>query len=292
VTFRIIPDSTTRLAAIQTGEVDIVNRLNFDEAQILETSDTVNVISYANDRVYYIAFKNIGNGEGTALESPLVRQALNLAVNRPAIIESLFGGAAQTIAGFTIAGNLGYDESIQPFPYDPDRAVELLTEAGFGEGFEISMGCPTDAYTNINEVCLAIQRDLENVGIDVAVEFRTSNSFWAEPNYGTVGPMYVDSWSSDSGEALPRLQGALLPGNYYNTWEDETIVNYINELSRTIDRDARAGLYAELQQYMFDNPPFVYLYALNLYEATTSRVQGYSPRANEGYYLNAVSVNQ
>jgi len=242
--------------------------------------------------VYYVAFKNIGNGVNTPLEDPLVRQAFNHAVNRPGIVNGIFGGEANLISGFTIPVNLGYSEvTVEPYEYNPERAMELLAEAGYADGFEIGMGCPTDAYTNINEVCLAVQRDLAAIGVEVALEFRTSSTFWAEPGYGTVGPMYVDSWSSAVAEALPRLQGALLPGNYYNTWEDDTIVDFIGQIETTVDRDARAVLYGELQSYMYDNPPFIYLYSLNLFEATTERVQNYNPRANEGFFARFITLS-
>jgi peptide/nickel transport system substrate-binding protein len=293
VTFRVISDATTRVAAIQTGEVDIVNRLSVDDALLLEDAPGVNLVSYTNDRIYYVAFKNVGNGVDTPLEDVRVRQALNLAVNRPGIVNGLFGGEATLVSGFTLPVNLGFDRvEVEPFPYDPDRARELLADAGYEDGFQIGLGCPTDAYTNINEVCLAVQRDLAAIGVDVALEFRTTASFWAEPRYGTVGPMYVDSWSSATGEALGRLTGALIPGNYYNTWEDETIVDFIESISTTVDRDARADLYADLQSYMYENPPFIYLYALNLFEATTDRVEGYMPFANEGYFTRFISVSQ
>lgn len=289
VVFRIIPEATTRLAAIQTGEIDIANRLSIDEATLLEGVSDINIVSYPNDRVYYVAFKNVGNGEGTPLEDQLVRQALNYAVNREGIISGIFGGGGSLVDSFVIESNLGYDATIQPYPYDPARAAELLAEAGYAEGFSISMGCPTDAYLNINDVCLAVQRDLGAIGIDLTVEFKTSNSFWSEAEYGAVGPMYVDSWSSGTGEALGRLEGALIPGNYYNTWHDDTIVDLIGQIATTVDRDERAALYAEMQAYMHDNPPFIYLYAPQIYEAVNSAVEGYMPRANEGYDLTLVS---
>ncbi|GAB4526095.1 MAG: ABC transporter substrate-binding protein [Anaerolineae bacterium] len=292
LTFRIIPDSTTRLAAIQTGEVDIVNRLSIEDVSVLEGSSDVEIINYANDRVYYVAFKNIGNGVGTPLEDVRVRQALNYAVNREGIINGLFGGEAALVTGFVLPSNLGYDDSLEPYPYDPDRARELLAEAGYAEGFEISMGCPTDAYLNINEVCLAIQRDLGQVGIDLSVEFKTSNSFWSQAGYGAVGPMYVDSWSTDLGEAINRLQGALIPGNYYTGWEDEGLVELITRIETTVDRDARAEVYKELQQEMYNNPPFIYLYQPFNFEAVRSRVEGYMPRSNEGYDLTTVTVTE
>ena len=291
VTFRVIPDSTTRVAALRSGEVDIINRLSADEAMLLSTNPDVEIISYPNDRVYYVAFKNVNNGIGTPIESQLVRQALNFAVNRPGIIQGIFAGEAELISGFTVSTNLGYDPAIQPYAYDSDMARELLAEAGYPDGFEISMGCPTDAYPSINEVCLAIQRDLSAVGVEVSLEFRTSNTYWGQPQYEAVGPMLVDSWSSAVGEALPRLQGAMIPGNYYNAWEDELIVDYIDRISTTVDRDERAALYAELSAYMFENPPFIYLYQLNLFEAVRSRVQGSEPRPAENYFLMDLSVS-
>jgi peptide/nickel transport system substrate-binding protein len=291
VIFRVIPDSTTRLAAIQTGEIHIANRLSSEEASLLAGAANVEVISYPNDRVYYVAFKNIGNGEGTPLEDQRVRQALNYAVNRPGIIQAIFSGGASLVDSFIIPSNLGHDASVQPYAYDPEQAKALLTEAGYGDGFAISMGCPADAYVNINEVCLSVQRDLGAIGIDVTVEFKTSNSFWAEEGYGTVGPMYVDSWSSGTGEALGRLEGALIPGNYYNTWVDDTIVDLIERISTTVDRDARGALYSEIQRYMHENPPFIYLYAPQIFEAINSAVEGYAPRANEGYDLTSVSLS-
>ncbi len=290
LTFRIIPDPTTRVAAIKTGEIDIANRLTPDLIAPLKGVNSVNVINYPNDRVYYVAFKNMGNGKGSPLEDKRVRQALNLAVNRPGIVKAIFNGQANLVSGFLVQGNLGFDKSVQPYPYDPERAKKLLADAGFLKGFSISMGCPTDAYVNINEVCLSVQRDLDKIGVDVNLEFRTSNAFWSKPNYGAVGPMYVDSWSSTVGEALPRLLGALIPENFYAGWSDPDLVKQINAIRTTVDRKARAAMYAKLQKAMYDDPPFIYLYQPVIFEAVSSRVVDYKPRAAEEYFLKAVSL--
>ena len=290
--FRVIPDASTRLAAVQTGEIHIANRLTPDQAMALERVSGVEVVSYLNDRAYYVGFKNVGAGVGTPLEDARVRQALNYGSDRFGIIAAIFAGQAEPIPGFIIEGNLGYDaETMPPFPYDPERARELLAEAGYPDGFEISMGCPADGYVNINEVCLALQRTLAGIGVEVNVEFRTTNSFWSQPQYGAVGAMFVDSWSSTIGEALPRLDGALMPGNYYTAWEDQRFAEMIDEIARTVDRDERAELYRQMHELMRDDPPFIYLYQPTIFEAVSERVQGYSPRAAEEYYLFRVSLD-
>ncbi|CAN5580381.1 ABC transporter substrate-binding protein [soil metagenome] len=290
LTYRVIPDASTRLAAIQTGEIDIANRLTADEAGLLAGRPGVEVVTYPNDRVYYVGFKNTGSGAGTPLEDRRVRLALNHAVDRGGIIRAIFSGEASLVTGLVVPSNLGYEPALEPYPHDLERARALLAEAGYPEGFAIGMGCPADGYVNINEVCLAIQRSLAQVGVEVSVEFRTTNAFWSEPRYGAVGPMYVDSWSSDVGEALPRLLGALLPDSFYNTWEDERLTELTFQIARTVDAEARAELYRELQRVMYEDPPFIYLYQPNIFEAVRERVQGYAPRPAEEYFLKGVSV--
>src|SRR5215813_12460348 len=92
VVLRIIPDSSTRLAAIQMGEIDVANRLSADDASLLTSASNLKVISYSQDSVFFVGFKNIGNGVGTPLENVKVRQALNYAINRDGIVKAIFDG--------------------------------------------------------------------------------------------------------------------------------------------------------------------------------------------------------
>ena len=287
--YRVIPDASTRLAAIRTGDIDIANRLTADQVTALEGEEDIEVISYLNDRVYYVAFKNVGAGVGSPIEDRQVRLALNYGLDRFGINQAIFSGQANAAPGFVVEGNLGYDaETMKPFPYDPERARELLAEAGYPDGFEITMGCPADGYININEVCQAIASSLGRIGVDVEVDFQTTNAFWSEPRYAVTGPMYVDSWSSEFGEALPRLEGALIPGNYYNTWEDERLADMVAQIQQEVDREARAELYGEMHQLMREDPPFIYLYQPVIFEAIDADLEGYAPRAAEEYYLRSV----
>jgi peptide/nickel transport system substrate-binding protein len=292
VIFRPIPESSTRLAAIQTGEAHIVNRLSSDEAQQLLGVPGVQVIRYPVDRVYYIAFNNLTTGVGLPTEDPLVRQAMNLAVDRQAIIDGLFNGFADLSNGMITTANLGYDASVEPFPYDPDRARELLAEAGYPNGFEIGMSCPIGAYTNFEEVCQAVAGYLEEVGITLAggeVEFMETGVYWDLQANKELPALFGDSWSASEGEAYPRLFGALGGMDAsYSAWSDPAIDDYMTQISQTFDREGRAAIYAELQQYMMDNPPFIYLYVPNSFEAIRDEVQGYVPNAVEQYYLKDV----
>lgn len=292
VTFRVIADSATRLAAALAGDVHISPRLSAEEFAQVEAADNLNGLSYATDRIYYAAFKNIGNGVDSPVTNQLVRQAMNYAVDTQFIIDEIFLGAASPVASFTAPGTLGFSDTVEPYGYDPDLAMELLAEAGYPDGFTISMGCPNDAYLNINDVCQAVEIDLEAVGIEVELDIMSTDVYWEQEFYGATGPVFVDSWSSNLGEAFNRLEGALMPGEFFSAYTDENIVDFINQIRVTIDRDERAALYTELAAYMNENPPFIYLYQPVSFEAVNVAVQGYETNSAESYFLNAVTLAQ
>ena len=284
--FRPIPESSTRMAAIQTGEIDIVNRLTYEQAGALEGASGVQVITYPIDRVFYIAFNNLTSGVGKPTEDVRVRLAMNYAVDRQAIIDSLFGGRARPATTLMTPSNLGYDNSIQPYPYDPARARRLLAEAGFPNGFEIDFAAPSGAYTNFEQVAEAVQGYLGEVGIRANLEIMESGRYWDLEGEKQLPPLFADGWSERSGESLPRLRGALGGWNAsFSAWSDPEIDRLLDQISITIDQNARARLYSELHRYMYENPPFIYLYVPETFEAVRSNVRDYRPRAAEDYFL-------
>ena len=155
----------------------------------------------------------------------------------------------------------------------------------------MDFACPAGAYTNFEQVCEAIQGYLTEVGIQTNLELMESGKYWDLEAKKELPPLFGDSWSEASGEALPRLKGAL--GGMkasYSAWSDPEIDRLLAEIGRTVDDDARAKLYVELQRYMQKDPPFIYLYEPVTFEAINPKVQDYTPRPAEDYFLKAVSI--
>lgn len=283
--FRPIPESSTRVAAVQTGEIDIAKRLSAEEAQSLLGAEGVKVVSYPADRVYYIAFNNLTTGVGLPTEDPNVRIAMNMAVDRQAIVDALFNGQARLSTSFVTPSNFGFNPDIEAFPYDPDRARELLAEAGYPNGFDIEFRCPIGAYTNFEQVCEAVQGFLSDVGINANLELMESGQYWDLEAAKELPGIFGDSWSNAASEPIDRMRGALLEENSYAAWSTAELTALINSIATTVDDDERLALYFEYQDMMQADPPFIWLYEPFSFEAIQTRVQNYKPRAAENYFI-------
>ena len=129
------------------------------------------------------------------------------------------------------------------------------------------------------------------MGIDIELEVMESGQYWDLEANKELPPLFGDSWSSAVGEAYPRLNGALRGWDAsYSSWFDETIDDYLTQIEVTIDQDERAQLYVELQEYMREDPPFIYLYEEVAFEAINTRVQNYNPRSAETYDIFPVWI--
>jgi peptide/nickel transport system substrate-binding protein len=291
IIYRPIPDTATRFAALINDDIDIVSNLGPEQADAVEAAENVSLVTYGQDRVYYVTFNNMSTGIGTPIEDKLVRQAMSYAIDYDAIIERLFDGYAERVSGFIIPGNLGYDPSVTPYPYDPEKAKDLLAQAGYPDGFAIEMAGPSETYTNFEQVLQAVASYWSEIGIEVDLQFMESGSFWELQAKRELPPLFGDSWSSSTGEAYPRLIGSVGGEDAsYAAWLDPVLVDLVKEVEMTADSVERGEVYTRILKYMFEDPPFIYLYAPTAFEAINNRVQNYNPRISEQYYLKGVSI--
>ena len=133
--------------------------------------------------------------------------------------------------------------------------------------------------------------NLADVGITANLDIMESGQYWDLEANKQLPPLFGDSWADTSGEAYNRLYGAL-GGNdaAYSSWTDPEIDNLLKQISQTIDTTQRKALYEQLQVYMQENPPFIYLYEPFTFEAMRDRVSDYNPRHSEFVYFTNTSV--
>ena len=133
--FEVIPEAADRVAALQAGEVDIICNVPTTQAEYLQSLDGITVVGQPSTRVVWLQFNLVG--EETPLDDIRVRQAMNYAVDRDALIAGVLDGYAVKVASISTPEYEGYDPDVQGYTYDPDQARQLLADAGYADGFTI-----------------------------------------------------------------------------------------------------------------------------------------------------------
>ncbi len=174
VIFRPIADASTRVTALETGQVDVISVVPPDSVASLEERG-FRVEMGTPPHVWYLEF----NFANPVMQDARVRKAIAMAIDREGMAEHLLRGTADPASGIQSPGNTAYDPEFVDFEYDPDRARQLLAEAGYEDGLEITYRHPIDGSGQLIPVSMAewIQRDLATVGIRVDLEGQEWNTF-------------------------------------------------------------------------------------------------------------------
>jgi peptide/nickel transport system substrate-binding protein len=279
VVFRAMSSPATRLAALQAGDLDLIDRvptadiarLRSDQRFALATSRSPLLVTFFPDHFARVP-PYVRDNEGRPLaENPLrdlrVRRAISLAINRDALVERVMEGEASATGQFMPEGFSGYLPDVRPDPYDPERAHALLAEAGFPEGFQLTIHCMNDRLVNDARICQAVGQMLTRAGIRTAVETmpnavqipraqRNEFSLWlhgmatetAEPT-----AMLIPSVATTD---AARGRGAINRGRYTNPAFDRLL----DQALATLDDRAREAIMAQAQHLLLDDLAVIPLY--------------------------------
>lgn len=296
--FKVITDSTTLATALQTGGVDVCMTPPADLLDLLKADENLTVTTFDGFGINYLAF----NCEKEPLNNVLVREAIYYALNTESIQVNLMGDAA------THAGSLPNSEAMYTFDadrwveyeatlpgnvYDPEKAIELLAEAGYADGFDLEL-CTSS--TNIaTSVGLAIQSDLAAVGINVTINKVSSDEHTNIQFGGVMGDdgyraydMIFAGWQADypdpAGNIYPLYQG----GNSSNAavYNNETVTDLILQQTAETDPSVRTDLMFEIMDIVVDEFPYVNVYYPTKDLVTSNNIGGIVMTPNWSWNLN------
>jgi hypothetical protein len=166
IVVRPILEDAARVAALQAGEVDLIAPVPHVRIAELQKNDKLVIKTIAAPRIFHVTI----DVRKPPFDNVKVRQALNYAVDVNAILKTLYFGHGTRLATVVDKGALGYDPSVQPYPYDPNKAKALLAEAGFPNGFEVEFDSFTGSIADHSKPAEAIVGYLQKVGIKVQVQ--------------------------------------------------------------------------------------------------------------------------
>ena len=210
VEFNVISNDATRVAALLSGEVDMVYTVPPQDTQRLSRTNGITIHQQAELRTIYFGFdqsraellKSDVRGRNP-FQDVRVRQAFNHALDRAAIVRTVMRGQARATGLMIGPGVNGHTDARDQVPaYNPDLARRLLTEAGYPNGFGVTLDCPNDRYVNDEAICTAAVSMLARVGIRVTLNAQTRARYFAEilgPRYNTS--FYMLGWTPNTYDA-------------------------------------------------------------------------------------------
>jgi len=279
MTVRPILEDAARVAALQTGEVDLISNVPYERIAELRADSNLVVKTIATPRVFFIGI----DPRVAPLNDVRVRQALNYAVDVDAIISALYLGHATRLATAVPTAAFGYDASVTPYPYDPAKAKELLAEAGYPNGFSIEFDSFTGSIADHSRPAEAIAEYLRQVGIDVKLNVFEFGAFGPRRVANQVSPLHIYSIGNAYFEpawVIKWMQQQNL-GLFYR---NEEIYALCSQAEATFDAAARVPIYSQVQQMLKDDAGFIFLFQNDAVFAMNKRI-AYDPRSDETQWL-------
>jgi peptide/nickel transport system substrate-binding protein len=277
--FRLLKDPSTRIAELRTGGVDIVYGIPLPEIASLASGPDTQLIQAKGARTISYPF----NATKPPFDDLRVRQAMNYAVDREAIVKTILQGNASVLTGPFTEGTLGYDPAQKPWPYDPQKARELLAQAGYANGLEASWTVTDGVFLKDREIAEAVTGQLAAVGIKITLlpteraksqadilsgNFALSTSAWG----ASYDPIRMLAW-------YYLGEKAALP--------DVKLPEMIKRATTELDAAKREQVFREIFRYHVDNALWLYIHAQDELWAKRSDVdfQLYPVRGNKGTTL-------
>jgi len=283
IVYKVVPEAGARIAMLETGEADVILRVTPEEVQRLNKSEGINVTTIQTGRTMYFAL----NTKEPPFDDVRVRQAANYAVDKKAIIEFLFGAGTTIPVDNPLAPAMFGYTPIRSYPFDPDRARELLAETGNPHP-SILMWAPQARFPQGVEVTQVVQQQLQQAGFNVEVRIwgdypaylDTFNSQMTEQDAVLMG------WAASTLDAEGALRQPLhgeRAGKFINTggYGNPKVDSLMDAARASSSPDERRELYAQLAGIVMEDAPWIFLYYGTVSYGQSDRISGVDYRPTE-----------
>ena len=277
--FSITPNAAVRLAKLSAGECHVMAFPNPDDRARIEADPDLRLLSQEGLNIGYLAM----NVARPPFDDVRVRRAVNMAIDKSAIVDAVFRGAGVVAKNPIPPTMWAYDDEIEDYPYDPEAARGLMIEAGYPDGFETELWyLPVSRPYNPDgkRVAELIQGDLARVGIRTTLMTDEWSAYRARLQAGDT-PMALYGWTGDNGDpdnflhVLLGCTAARPGGNNIAKWCNAEYDRLVGEAKLITDQEKRAELYRQAQRIFHDEAPWAPLAHSVVFMATRANVTGF-----------------
>jgi len=260
--FKSIPDNSARFIALQSGDIDMMDGVNPDDVSLAETNKDLQVWLRPSMNVGYLAF----NTEKAPFDNKLVRQALNMAVNKQGLIDAFYNGLAEPAKNPLPPSLWGYNDAIVDYEYNIDKAKQLLADAGYPNGFDTDfwyMPVPRPYIPQGKKIAEAMQSDFAKIGVNVNLVTEEWATYLEKTGNGEH-TMALLGWTGDNGDpdnflyVLLDKDNAKAPdaGNIA-FYKNDQLHDILIQAQQASDLQERTGLYLEAQEIIKEDAPWI-----------------------------------
>jgi peptide/nickel transport system substrate-binding protein len=295
--FKVIPDPSVRVLSLEKGEIQGMEYPNPEHLKGIRNNPNLKLLEQPGMNVGYLAM-NCWN-ETPGFEKPFgdkrVRQAINHAINKEEIIKYLYKGTAIVAKNPMPPCLWGYNDEIQDYEYNPEKAKELLAEAGYPDGFETTlwvMPVSRPYMFDPSKIAEAIQADLANVGIKAEI-YQVEWGTYLEKTEAGEHPMCLLGWTGDNGDPdnflnvlLGKNSAIIGSSGNHAFYRDDDVQELLTKALRTYDEGERVKLYEQAQVIIHEDAPWVCLAHANQILAFREDVYGFTlhPTSRKFFY--------
>ena len=290
VTFKVVPESATRVAELQSGFAHIIGAVEPGQVANVNSFDGASVLETASSSLTYLGF----NTEKEPFNDPKVRQAISKAIDRPTLIEGIYEGFGIPAISPLAPGIFGYTEDVTSMAYNIDEAKALLAEAGYADGFK------TTIWTNDNparqQVAIVLQEELKKLNIQAEIEVMEFGSYLEKTAAGEHD-MFILGWSNPTGDADYGLYALFHssqhgdPGNR-SFYTSEKVDELLEKGRREADPTAREAIYKEALQLISDESPMAFVLHPYTLTGVSDKVSGFNVGTDSIYQLRDVKISE
>ncbi|MEK4387419.1 glutathione ABC transporter substrate-binding protein [Solibacillus sp. FSL W7-1464] len=290
VTFKVVPESATRVAELQSGYAHIIGAVEPGQVANVNSFEGASVLETASSSLTYLGF----NTEKEPFNDPKVRQAISKAIDRPTLIEGIYEGFGIPAISPLAPGIFGYTEDVTSMAYNMDEAKALLEEAGYADGFK------TTIWTNDNparqQVAIVLQENLKKLNIEAEIEVMEFGSYLEKTAAGEHD-MFILGWSNPTGDADYGLYALFHssqhgdPGNR-SFYTSEKVDELLEKGRREADSSAREAIYKEALQLISDESPMAFVLHPYTLTGVSDKVSGFNVGTDSIYQLRDVKISE
>jgi peptide/nickel transport system substrate-binding protein len=299
IVFRVIPDALTRVAALRVGEVDIIQAVPLDLVDTLAENPDIQVRTAPGTQPKWMEM----NVNRPPFDNVRVRQALNYAVDKQRLIDEVYGGRAVALPGPLSPFNNFINQDLEPYPYDPEKALDLLAEAGWtdsdGDGI-LDMDGQLFAFTidtlaEWRPLAEAVAGQFEAIGIDASIRIWELSIIRPQLLAGDR-MAYLEDWGDSGFDPVGHfeakwhgyLEGQIYGRGNFSGYNNERVNELIQRGEVTADPAKRQRIYDEAQEIVYEEAPAVFLILPEEIEAASVRIQNWQPASDSRINLHDV----